>query len=173
MQPGFFEGSQHASLEKMPQPLRDAYLKANPDPKGLQAMFDRDVVRMVAFKDISDADLQAIQAPTLIINGDAEVVRADHALTFDVQSVPLILSLTQLKGVRDWSTLGTPTSVDQCLGFIQAHTIGCLQDRGHQRQRCRPDPLERGRQDPASANAARPAPPPRPASRRARSENRG
>jgi pimeloyl-ACP methyl ester carboxylesterase len=80
MQPGFWEGMRHASLENMPQPLKDAYLEANPDPKGLQAMFDRDVARIVAFKDISDADIQAIQAPALVINGDAEVVRAEHAL---------------------------------------------------------------------------------------------
>ena len=39
MPPGFFEGFQGASLEKMmPQALKDAYLKANPDPKGLQKM---------------------------------------------------------------------------------------------------------------------------------------
>jgi pimeloyl-ACP methyl ester carboxylesterase len=80
MQPGFFEGFQHISLEDMPQPIKEAYLKANPDPKGLQAMFERDVARMVSFKDISDADIQAIQAPVLVINGDAKVVRAEHAL---------------------------------------------------------------------------------------------
>lgn len=79
--PGFFEGFQHASLEKtMPQPLKDAYLKANPDPKGLQAMFDRDVARTIAFKDISDADIKAIQAPALVINGDADAVLPEHAL---------------------------------------------------------------------------------------------
>jgi len=71
---------QHASLENMPKPLKDAYLEANPDPDGLQAMFDRDVARMVAFKDITDADIRAIQAPAMVINGDAEVVRAEHAL---------------------------------------------------------------------------------------------
>jgi pimeloyl-ACP methyl ester carboxylesterase len=80
MQPGFWESMQHASLENMPQPLKEAYLKANPDPKGLQAMFERDVARMVAFKDIGDTDIQAIQAPALVINGDAEVVRVEHAL---------------------------------------------------------------------------------------------
>jgi pimeloyl-ACP methyl ester carboxylesterase len=80
MQPGFFEGFQNASLELMPQPLKDAYLEANPNPEGLQAMFDRDVVRMIDFKDISDADIRAIQAPVLVMNGDAEVVRAEHAL---------------------------------------------------------------------------------------------
>ena len=80
MPPGFFEGFQHASLDNMPGPLKEAYLKANPDPKGLQAMFDRDVARMAAFKDISDADIRAIQAPALIINGDADVVLPEHAL---------------------------------------------------------------------------------------------
>jgi pimeloyl-ACP methyl ester carboxylesterase len=80
MQPGFWEGMRNATLENMPQQLRDAYLEANPDLKGLQAMFDRDVARMLAFKDISDTDLLAIQAPALVINGDTEVVRAEHAL---------------------------------------------------------------------------------------------
>jgi pimeloyl-ACP methyl ester carboxylesterase len=81
MQVGFWEGLQHASIKDMPQPLADAYLKANPDPKGLQAMFDRDRVRMLAFKDFNDSDLRAIQAPALIIDGDADVVRAEHALS--------------------------------------------------------------------------------------------
>jgi pimeloyl-ACP methyl ester carboxylesterase len=53
MQPGFWEGMKYAILKNMPQQLRDAYLKANPDPKGLQAMFDRDVARMLAFKRMS------------------------------------------------------------------------------------------------------------------------
>jgi pimeloyl-ACP methyl ester carboxylesterase len=81
MQPGFFEGFKNASLEKMmPAPLKAAYLKANPDPKGLQAMFDRDVARMVAFKDISPAAIAAITAPAMVINGDNDVVRPEHAL---------------------------------------------------------------------------------------------
>jgi pimeloyl-ACP methyl ester carboxylesterase len=80
IQPGFWEGMRNASLENLPHPLKEAYLKANPDPDGLRAMFDRDVARMVAFKDISDADIQTIRAPALVLNGDAEVVRATHAL---------------------------------------------------------------------------------------------
>jgi pimeloyl-ACP methyl ester carboxylesterase len=80
MQPGFFDGFGQASLDHMPQLLKEAYLQANPDPKGLQAMFDRDVARRVGFADISDADIESIQAPALVINGDAEVVRAEHAL---------------------------------------------------------------------------------------------
>ena len=80
-QPGFFEGFQHASLESMPGPLKQAYLEANPDPKGLQVMFDRDVARMVAFQDITDSAIKSIQAPSLVINGDAEVIRAEHAMS--------------------------------------------------------------------------------------------
>ena len=80
MQPGFFEGMQQATLESMPQPLQDAYRNINPDPKGLQSMFDRDVARMVTFKDIHDEKIKQIQAEALVINGDAEVVRVEHAL---------------------------------------------------------------------------------------------
>ena len=80
MPPGFFEGFKNASLKMMPRPLQEAYLKANPDPKGLQSMFDRDVARMAAFKDISDGEIKSIQAPTLVLNGDADVVLSEHAL---------------------------------------------------------------------------------------------
>jgi pimeloyl-ACP methyl ester carboxylesterase len=80
LQPGFFDGFAGATLENMPQPLMEAYQKANLDPGGLQAMFDRDVARMAAFKDISDADIRTICVPALVINGDAEVVLAEHAL---------------------------------------------------------------------------------------------
>lgn len=80
MQAGFWDGMKQATLESMPQPLKDAYVKINPDPKGLQAMFNRDVVRMLSFKDISDEAIQSIVAPTLVINADADVVRPEHAL---------------------------------------------------------------------------------------------
>jgi pimeloyl-ACP methyl ester carboxylesterase len=81
MQPGFFEGFAHASLEMMPKPLQEAYLKANPDPKGLHTMFERDVARMAAFKDMSEEEIRAIESPALVINGDSDVVRPEHALS--------------------------------------------------------------------------------------------
>jgi pimeloyl-ACP methyl ester carboxylesterase len=80
LQVGFFEMMDHASFDQMPQPLKDAYLAANPDQKGLMTMFNRDVARMQSFKDISDAHIKAIQAPTLVINGDKDVVTNEHAL---------------------------------------------------------------------------------------------
>jgi len=80
MPPGFFDGFEQARLEHMPRPLADAYLTANPDPAGLQRMFDRDVARMKSFTDIPDAQIRSISAPSLVINGDAEVILAEHAL---------------------------------------------------------------------------------------------
>ena len=81
--PGFFDGFNGATLQTMPKPLQEAYLKANPGadgPAGLQKMFDRDVARMVAFKDIPDEQIKSIAAPTLVINADKDVVRVEHAL---------------------------------------------------------------------------------------------
>ncbi|WP_202929033.1 alpha/beta fold hydrolase [Chitinophaga agri] len=80
MLPGFFEGMEHATLEQMPAPLADAYRRINPDPKGLQAMFNRDASRMVAFKDIPDAAVKSIQAPALVVSADKDVILPEHAL---------------------------------------------------------------------------------------------
>jgi len=80
MPPGFFEGMKKATLNDMPKPLQEAYLKVNPDPKGLQAMFHRDADRMINFKDIPDSLIQGIQSPAFVINGDTEAIQAEHAL---------------------------------------------------------------------------------------------
>jgi pimeloyl-ACP methyl ester carboxylesterase len=80
MVPGFFEGFKHAKLDMMPAPLREAFLKVNPDPKALQASFERDVARMAGFRDIEDLAIKSIDAPALVINGDKDVVLPAHAL---------------------------------------------------------------------------------------------
>jgi pimeloyl-ACP methyl ester carboxylesterase len=80
MMPGFFEGMAQVTFDQMPQPLKTAFLEVNPDPKGLQAMFDRDVARMRGFKDIPDAAIKGIKAPALVINGYADVILPEHAL---------------------------------------------------------------------------------------------
>ena len=59
---GFFDGFQQATLDSMPQLLKDAFLKINPDKAALLNMFNKDVARMVGFKDWNDADIQNIKA---------------------------------------------------------------------------------------------------------------
>lgn len=78
--PGFFDGFKTATLETMPQGLRDAFLKVNSDSAALLNMFNKDVARMVAFKDWNDADLKSIKAPALILNSDKDVILPEHAL---------------------------------------------------------------------------------------------
>jgi len=80
MYPQFWEAMQHASLSNMPAELRDAYLKLAPQPEHLQLFHDKCARRVLEFKDWSDADLRSIQAPTLILIGDADIVRPEHAV---------------------------------------------------------------------------------------------
>lgn len=70
----------HIDYDEMPKPLAHAFLQINPDTAGLHRMIDRDVARMRSFPDISEEDIASIQAPALIIAGDQDVVRPEHAV---------------------------------------------------------------------------------------------
>jgi pimeloyl-ACP methyl ester carboxylesterase len=78
--PWFWDMMAHPTFEGMPQPLKDAYLKINPDTNALYTVYKRDVARMQSFKDIKEEDIKAIKAPALIICGDNDVVRPEHAV---------------------------------------------------------------------------------------------
>lgn len=79
--PAWFWGfMEQARLENMPEPLKVGYKKVAADTSGLQVMHDRDAKRMVNFKDISDEQLKAINAPTLIIIGDKDIITPEHAI---------------------------------------------------------------------------------------------
>lgn len=69
-----------ASLENMPQQLKDGYKKVASDPNGLQIMHERDSKRMINFKDIPDSQITSIKAPALIIIGDKDIITPEHAL---------------------------------------------------------------------------------------------
>ncbi len=79
-QPGFFQSLEGATLDNMPQPLKDAALKINPDPKKLKNMFDKDSARMHSFKDVPDAKVKSVKSPTLIVMGDKDVARVEHGV---------------------------------------------------------------------------------------------
>jgi pimeloyl-ACP methyl ester carboxylesterase len=69
-----------ASLENMPAQLKEGYKKVAADTNGLQVMHDRDVKRMLNFKDIPDEQIKSVKAPTLIIIGDKDVITPEHAI---------------------------------------------------------------------------------------------
>lgn len=76
----FWDFMKQATLENMPGPLKTAYKQVAPDTNGLQIMHDRDVKRMVNFKDIPDDQIRSIKAPALIIIGDKDVITPEHAI---------------------------------------------------------------------------------------------
>lgn len=78
--PQFWEGFDHATINMMPQVLKDGYLKANNDEAGLLNMFEKDVQKMKVFKDWTDEQMKSITAPTLIINGNNDVGSVEHAV---------------------------------------------------------------------------------------------
>jgi pimeloyl-ACP methyl ester carboxylesterase len=61
-----------ADFSTMPQPLKDEFLRVNPDPAKLRAMHDKDLARMRSFEDVPDDALRSLRAPTLVLLGDRE-----------------------------------------------------------------------------------------------------
>lgn len=78
--PIFWEFMKNATLENMPKELQDAYLKVAPTPGNLQSMHDKSRDRMLAFKDIRPEEIHAIHTPTLLMIGDSDIIRPEHAV---------------------------------------------------------------------------------------------
>lgn len=79
-QPQLWEFIGKAEFSDMPQPLKDAFLRVNPDPQKLRTMHDKDAARMRGFKDVPDDQVRSVRAPTLIVLGDQDVVKLEHAV---------------------------------------------------------------------------------------------
>ena len=79
-QPQLWELIAKADFSNMPQPLKDAFLKVNPDPQKLRTMHDKDAARMRSFKDVPDDLVRSVRAPTLIVLGDRDIVKLEHAI---------------------------------------------------------------------------------------------
>jgi pimeloyl-ACP methyl ester carboxylesterase len=78
--PQLWEFMERADFSNMPQPLKEAFLKVNPDDRQLRAMHDKDAARMRGFEDVPDDLLRSVRAPTLIVVGDRDIVRLEHAV---------------------------------------------------------------------------------------------
>jgi pimeloyl-ACP methyl ester carboxylesterase len=76
----FWSFMSQAKLENMPEQLKRAYIQVATDTNDLQIMHDRDVTRMINFKDIPDEQIKSITAPALIIIGDKDLITPEHAL---------------------------------------------------------------------------------------------
>lgn len=67
-------------LESMPQELQEAYLKVAPQPENLRMMHDKAAQRVRDFKDIPADAIRSIAPSTLVVVGDADVIRPEYAV---------------------------------------------------------------------------------------------
>lgn len=65
---------------KMPPALRQAYLQSAPDTTRLPALAGKLMARLNGFHDWTDDEIRAIRAPTLVMIGDADAIRPEHAV---------------------------------------------------------------------------------------------
>jgi pimeloyl-ACP methyl ester carboxylesterase len=69
-----------ADFSNMPQPLKDAFLRVTPDTARLRTMHEKDAERMRNFVDVPDELVRSVRAPTLVVIGDRDIVRPEHAV---------------------------------------------------------------------------------------------
>jgi pimeloyl-ACP methyl ester carboxylesterase len=77
--PRFWESFDHAKLEDMPAELKQAYLAVAPHPEDLPVFFEKSVQRMRHFNGWTREQIQSVRAPTLLLLGDLDIVRVEHA----------------------------------------------------------------------------------------------
>jgi pimeloyl-ACP methyl ester carboxylesterase len=78
--PQLWEFMETATFANMPQPLKDAFLRVNPDPRKLEMMHDKDAERMRNFEDVPDELVRSVRASTLVVTGDRDIVTPEHAV---------------------------------------------------------------------------------------------
>ncbi len=129
MQAGFWDFMEKGTYADMPKPYETAYLKINPSQEGVHAMQARDAKRMLAFKDIPEESIKSIQAPTLVVVGDRDVIRPEHAIELS-RTLPHA-RLCILPGTHG-SYLGeimTPQVSDRTVGVFADLVTGFLDGR--------------------------------------------
>jgi pimeloyl-ACP methyl ester carboxylesterase len=72
--------TKQVKVEDMPVGLRDEYRRIAPKPEDLQRHIDKSQQMMRGFKDVPASDLKHVTMPTLVMNGDRDVVLLEHAV---------------------------------------------------------------------------------------------
>ncbi len=117
--PWLWDAMANAKLENMPQELQVEYLKVAPHPENLPLFHDKAARRVLEFKDIPTDAIRSVSAPTLVVVGDADVIRPEHAVeTFR------LLQHAQLAVLPDTDHMKVTTRIDWLVpmikGFLQA-----------------------------------------------------
>lgn len=78
--PGLVEAFRTLKPEDLPAEFREAYEKVAPDPQQFPTLVRKVMEQALAFKGWTRDDLQSIQAPALVMVGDRDIVRPEHAV---------------------------------------------------------------------------------------------
>ncbi len=78
--PQFWKSMKTAQPDAMPMELREAYRRVAPQPESLESFFYKARNRMRDFKDIPDEAIHSINAPTLVVSSDRDVMRPEGAV---------------------------------------------------------------------------------------------
>lgn len=71
------ERIREADFTNMPQPLKDAFLRVNPDERQLRTMHDKDAARMRSFEDVPDCPKPSMPRDDLVYLQDIlEAIRS-------------------------------------------------------------------------------------------------
>ncbi|MGQ0569177.1 MAG: alpha/beta fold hydrolase [Armatimonadota bacterium] len=78
--PGLVEAFKVMKAEDIPKEFREAYVKVAPDPKQWPTLVAKVMKQALEFKGWRPEEIKSIKAPTLIMIGDADIVRPEHAV---------------------------------------------------------------------------------------------
>ena len=77
---GLVDNLKKLKAEEVPKQFYDGYVKVAPDPKQWPALVAKIASVLPDAKGLSPEDVRSIKAPTLIMMGDADIVRPEHAV---------------------------------------------------------------------------------------------
>jgi pimeloyl-ACP methyl ester carboxylesterase len=131
LRPGILAGimniAPEAYVEAMEgSPFQQAYARVAPNPENWQTLIEKTQQLDGRVQDWLPSDIQGITAPALIVIGDSDIIRLEHAVEMfslfggDVEGVSAGLPNSQLAILPGTTHLTVPTRVDWLVSMITA-----------------------------------------------------
>jgi pimeloyl-ACP methyl ester carboxylesterase len=78
--PGIMEGLLQATADDMPDILREMYARVAPQPENWSKLVKKSTESVAEFRGWQKKEIRTISAPTLVMVGDNDIVRTEHAV---------------------------------------------------------------------------------------------
>ncbi len=80
--PGILEGMKQAEADDLPPIMREMYENVAPRPEDWEKLVEKSIKAAATFSGWQKKDIRTISAPTLVMVGDSDIVRTEHAVEF-------------------------------------------------------------------------------------------